>query len=67
MKYLATIFTFALFVTIGVVHTSAQTVGLTDDEKEEVLRAHNYYRGLVDPVAANMERMVRNSLVVNSD
>ena len=59
MKLLTTVFTLALLVSIGVVYTSAQTVGLTDEEKEEVLRAHNYYRGLVDPVASNMERMVR--------
>ena len=31
---------------------------LTDEEKEEIVRAHNYYRGKVDPIATNMEQMV---------
>ena len=30
----------------------------TDEEKEEMLRAHNNIRGKVDPVATNMEEMV---------
>ena len=32
--------------------------GLSEEEKEEILNAHNYYRGQVDPVATNMLRMV---------
>ena len=32
---------------------------LSDEEKEEIVRAHNYYRGKVDPIATNMEQMVR--------
>lgn len=32
--------------------------GLSDAEKAEILRAHNYYRGRVDPIATNMEMMV---------
>ena len=35
--------------------------GLSDDEKAEILNAHNYFRGQVDPIAANMLRMVRTS------
>lgn len=31
---------------------------LTEEEKEELLRAHNHYRGLVDPLATNMIRLV---------
>lgn len=31
---------------------------LTDEEKEEIVRAHNYFRGKVDPIATNMEQMV---------
>lgn len=31
---------------------------LTDYQKEEVLAAHNYYRGMVDPIATDMLRMV---------
>ena len=32
--------------------------GLSDEEKEELVRAHNFYRGKVDPIATNMEQMV---------
>ena len=31
---------------------------LTEEEQAELLKAHNHYRGLVDPVATNMLRMV---------
>ena len=31
---------------------------LTEEEQEEIVRAHNYYRGKVDPIATNMEQMV---------
>ena len=33
--------------------------GLSEEEKEEILNAHNHYRGLVDPIAGNMLKMVR--------
>ncbi|XP_064398516.1 peptidase inhibitor 16-like [Halichondria panicea] len=52
MKLVATVLVFLLGV-VSVMSTS----GLSDDEKTEVLNAHNYYRGLVDPVASNMQRM----------
>ena len=32
--------------------------GLDEEEKEEILNAHNHYRGQVDPVATNMLKMV---------
>ena len=32
--------------------------GLTEEEEEEIMNAHNYYRGLVDPIATNMLKMV---------
>ena len=32
--------------------------GLTEEEQEEILNAHNHYRGQVDPVATNMLQMV---------
>lgn len=31
---------------------------LTDDEKEEILNAHNYFRRNVNPIATNMEELV---------
>lgn len=31
---------------------------ISDEEKEEIVRAHNLYRGKVDPIATNMEQMV---------
>ncbi len=33
--------------------------GLTEEEEAEILRAHNHFRGMVQPVATDMERMVR--------
>ena len=38
--------------------------GLSEEEKEEILNAHNHYRGLVDPIATNMLTMVRDMLLV---
>ena len=35
--------------------------GLTDDEKAEILNAHNHFRGQVDPIATNMLKMVRTT------
>jgi hypothetical protein len=32
---------------------------LSEDEKAEVIRAHNLFRGQVDPISTNMEEMVR--------
>ena len=32
--------------------------GLTDDEKEEILNAHNFYRRQVNPIATNMQLLV---------
>jgi hypothetical protein len=34
--------------------------GLDEEEKEEILNAHNHYRGQVDPVATNMLKMEWN-------
>ncbi len=31
---------------------------ITEEEQQEILRAHNLYRGQVDPIATNMEEMV---------
>ena len=36
---------------------SCQT-GLTSQDRQELLDAHNHYRGIVSPTASNMERMV---------
>ncbi len=49
---------FALACCCALPTTFAET-GLTDDEIVEVLRAHNYLRGMVQPVATDMERMVK--------
>lgn len=32
--------------------------GLTDEDMEEILNAHNFYRRSVDPIATNMLKMV---------
>ena len=31
---------------------------LSEEDQEEILNAHNYYRSLVDPIAINMLKMV---------
>lgn len=31
---------------------------ITEEQKYEIVRAHNYFRGKVDPLATNMEQMV---------
>ena len=44
-------------------------VGLTPEEEQEVVRDHNYFRGIVDPPARNMNILVRlffRYLVVSS-
>ena len=39
--------------------TTALSVStLTDEEKQQVLDAHNRARSMVDPIATNMEEMV---------
>lgn len=35
-----------------------QGSGLSEEEQEEILNAHNYYRRIVDPIATNMLKMV---------
>ena len=30
---------------------------ITEDDKEELLRAHNFYRGQVSPIATNMAKL----------
>ena len=54
MKFQVIFFSVAV---LGFVCVKGET-GLSDNEKKEVLNAHNHYRGQVDPIAANMERMV---------
>lgn len=36
---------------------SAQT-SLSNQDQQELLNAHNHFRGIVNPTASNMERMV---------
>ena len=38
---------------------------LTDDDKEEPLRAHNFYRGKVSPVATNMAKLVSDAAAIS--
>lgn len=35
---------------------------LSEEEVEEILNAHNYYRSLVDPIASNMLKLVSISV-----
>ena len=45
---------------LWILFTTTSLVGasLTSDQKQEILHAHNYYRGKVDPIATNMQRLV---------
>ena len=47
-----------LFSAMLLVSAALCTAQFTDEVKEEILRAHNNYRGRVDPIATNMEQMV---------
>ncbi len=52
-------FVLAVLVGAGILCNGAQgQTGLSASDKDELLIAHNYFRGIVDPIAANMERMV---------
>ena len=48
-------------VLLGLVASSIAT--FTDEEKEEIVRAHNNIRAKVDPVATNMEEIVSEDKV----
>ena len=50
-----------MLVIVGVVVVFAGLceAQMSEEEQVEILRAHNTYRGQVDPVAINMEQMVR--------
>lgn len=37
---------------------NGQGSGLSTEEQEEIVNAHNYYRRSVDPIATNMLKMV---------
>lgn len=53
----------SLAVLLLLSYTSTSTrAALRDEEKEEILSAHNHYRGIVDPVATNMQKMVSYSM-----
>ena len=47
----------AMFLLLGL-FWMAHGQALSEDEKEEILNAHNHYRGQVDPIATNMIKMV---------
>lgn len=48
------------YIALWMLGSSLTTATLTSKQKEEILNAHNYYRGHVDPIATNMLKMVRN-------
>ena len=50
---------FGLMVALAL--SSVHGQGLTDEEKAEILNAHNHFRGQVDPIATNMLKMVRTT------
>ena len=54
----------AIFLTahIAIVFVSAQN-SLSSADKQELLEAHNMFRGMVNPSATNMLRMVRHKYI----
>lgn len=48
-----------VFVILAISHSRVYGQGLTNAEEREILRAHNYFRGIVDPVATNMLKLVK--------
>ena len=37
---------------------------ITEDDKDELLKAHNFYRGKVSPIATNMAKLVSPPITV---
>ena len=58
---------YGVFVVLALSYYGVYGQGLTEEEQEEILNAHNYYRGQVDPVATNMLKMVRIYFVWSED
>ena len=40
-------------------YRAAGQTSLSSEDQQELLNAHNHFRGIVSPPASNMERMVR--------
>lgn len=53
-----------IFVALTII-TVATTVSaaLTSSEEKELVQAHNHFRRKVDPLATNMLKMVRNTIL----
>ena len=52
---------YSMLVGLAIMAACLFTLGnafLTEDDKEELLRAHNFYRSRVRPVATNMAKLV---------
>lgn len=45
-------------VWLSLVAFSSTQTGISEEEQAEILRAHNLFRGQVDPIATNMEELV---------
>lgn len=52
--------TFATFLGVVLYLATPTSSLLADEEKEEVIRAHNFYRSKVQPTATDMVEMVWN-------
>ena len=57
-----------LSVALATVIVLATTVSglLTSNEKKEILRAHNYFRRNVQPLATNMIKLVSSNIFIDS-
>jgi hypothetical protein len=52
----------ATFLGLVLYLATPTNASLTDDDKAELIRAHNFYRSKVQPTATDMVEMVRHSM-----
>ena len=54
-----TVVTVTLFLCSLLLNQASGQTSLSSQDQQELLNAHNHFRGIVDPTASNMERMVK--------
>lgn len=54
----ASVRSLTFLILVGVSLMAYSSAQLTEEEEAEIVRAHNSFRGKVDPIATNMEEMV---------
>ncbi len=54
--------TLVIVALVAVLAVAPSSAYLSDDQKEELIDAHNFYRSRVSPIATNMARLVRERI-----